>query len=72
MTTKKISVIGMIVSAIIALYFSFEAAPVVKLWHWFGYTFSMGNPLENFIPKLSFALFLVLFLVSSQREKSAS
>jgi len=62
----------MLLSGAACLFMSFEAKPVVPLWHWFGYRFSIGNPIENWIPKLSFAIFLFLFLRQLGRENKQS
>ena len=62
MKLKTIYFLGMLLSAVVCIYLAFETKPIVPLWHWFGYTYSIGNPLENWIPKLSFGVFLFLFL----------
>lgn len=72
MKLKTVYFVGMLLTAVACVYFSFEAKPVMPLWHWFGYTFSIGDPIENWIPKLSFVTFLFLYLreLGIQNKKS--
>jgi hypothetical protein len=72
MKRKTIYFVGMVLGGLACIYFAFEAKPVFKLWHWFGYTFSIGNPVENWVPKLSFATFLMLYLRELGRENKKS
>lgn len=62
----------MLLSAVTCIYFAFEAKPVMPLWHWFGYTFSIGHPLENWVPKLLFGCSLFLYLRELARQNKKS
>ena len=72
MKLKMVYLLGMLLSAVVTLYFSFEAKPVLPLWHWFGYRFSIGSPIENWIPKFSFLIFLILYLAQLNKETKKS
>jgi hypothetical protein len=72
MKLKTIYLLGMLLSAVVCIYCSFEAKAVVPLWSWFGYKFSMGNPLDNWAPKLSFAIFLFFFIREVNKESKES
>jgi hypothetical protein len=69
MKRKNWLLIGMIITGSVILYSSFGAAPMVPLWKWFGYTFSIGYPTDNLGLKVLFGALLGAWFMEKLKEQ---